>query len=461
MKKLILFALVSLLIIPALAKAQILCDTYTYPFRQCEIVKEFTDVIAGNPTSTEFSFVYKGLSWTPVVIRLNITSQDYSFTGQEFTAYGELKTKALQGPAESSFDLICKQPNVTFNQTGDTFEKPENMITFYCYNDTFYIAMPLSQNNVTLTVVPHIAIQPAKFNFTLELLSEVGIIVIEPEVKVENGYGKMEIGYPYNEYLEFYLPNQNVTIRVTAYSELFIKQVPKERPFGIAYFDFKNEKAFNGSIEIRYYFDPTTIISRGYDLNNLRFYKFEGNIWKLVPSSGVVIINDTLAYVYVYVNLTSFSLYGIFTSFYYPPSQIVYTGGGTTYYITNVTNVTNITQVVENPIVRETVKEVPTKAVCGNGICEVGESCSLCPEDCKCASGYECIEGTCLPKPICGNGICERGEDSTNCPEDCAKPTGITGRIISTITNPIIAAGFILAIITVLAVLKIRRNMKK
>ena len=45
--------------------------------------------------------------------------------------------------------------------------------------------------------------------------------------------------------------------------------------------------------------------------------------------------------------------------------------------------------------------------VCGNGICEEGETYENCPEDCE--------EGG----PVCGNGVCEEGENAQNCPEDC------------------------------------------
>lgn len=48
--------------------------------------------------------------------------------------------------------------------------------------------------------------------------------------------------------------------------------------------------------------------------------------------------------------------------------------------------------------------------VCGNGICETGETHENCPEDCP-DSG-----------PVCGNGVCEEGENAQNCPQDCGYP---------------------------------------
>jgi len=47
-----------------------------------------------------------------------------------------------------------------------------------------------------------------------------------------------------------------------------------------------------------------------------------------------------------------------------------------------------------------------------DGVCEVGENCTNCPEDCI-SSGTD---------PGCGNGVCEPGvgEDCISCPSDCA-----------------------------------------
>ena len=52
----------------------------------------------------------------------------------------------------------------------------------------------------------------------------------------------------------------------------------------------------------------------------------------------------------------------------------------------------------------------PTNCVV-NGVCDPGEDCVICPEDCGEVSGA-----------LCGNGLCEAGdgENCTSCPADCA-----------------------------------------
>jgi cysteine-rich repeat protein len=47
---------------------------------------------------------------------------------------------------------------------------------------------------------------------------------------------------------------------------------------------------------------------------------------------------------------------------------------------------------------------------CPNGVCDPGENCVNCPQDC----GSVC----------CGNGLCDTGENTDNCPADCHPPCG-------------------------------------
>jgi len=47
---------------------------------------------------------------------------------------------------------------------------------------------------------------------------------------------------------------------------------------------------------------------------------------------------------------------------------------------------------------------------CGDGICDAGDTCSNCAQDC----------GACpAPEPYCGDGICDAGDTCANCAQDC------------------------------------------
>ncbi len=78
------------------------------------------------------------------------------------------------------------------------------------------------------------------------------------------------------------------------------------------------------------------------------------------------------------------------------------------------------------------VVDIDSGAVCGNGVCETGESKANCSADCG-SAGPVCGNGTCESGettancskdcgpagPVCGNGACESGETTVNCPQDC------------------------------------------
>ena len=74
----------------------------------------------------------------------------------------------------------------------------------------------------------------------------------------------------------------------------------------------------------------------------------------------------------------------------------------------------------------------PLATVCGNGQCEVGETCRTCLPDCgecppavcgdgKCEDAESCesCPSDCGDCPVCGDGTCQPNENHQMCPQDC------------------------------------------
>ena len=63
---------------------------------------------------------------------------------------------------------------------------------------------------------------------------------------------------------------------------------------------------------------------------------------------------------------------------------------------------------------------------CGNGTCDAGETVSSCPQDCSTCGNGRCDTGeTAASCPqdcaTCGDGICDGNETASGCPQDCAR----------------------------------------
>lgn len=78
-------------------------------------------------------------------------------------------------------------------------------------------------------------------------------------------------------------------------------------------------------------------------------------------------------------------------------------------------------------------------AVCGDGVCQAPETSDSCPDDCLIITA-ECGNGTCesgettancpqdcTSSPVCGDGVCQSPETATLCPADCAESSSVCG----------------------------------
>lgn len=58
------------------------------------------------------------------------------------------------------------------------------------------------------------------------------------------------------------------------------------------------------------------------------------------------------------------------------------------------------------------------KSKCGNGVKDSGETCSTCPSDIKCNTGYICVSDVCQKESYCGDGQINSSETCSNCSQD-------------------------------------------
>jgi len=451
MKRLIILALIGLLLIPNLANA--------LWYKDIKVEKNIPEsLVAGSTDTIILTFKNQRPFMGPLIAKLNVTED----TGKYPVWLGDFNVRAVlsstsmyPGEASSASQITCKEKtNGTFYCFNLTDVKifhcvyPDDKIFCWGLGKASYIVLPKSTNNLTFYVTFNPALIPSSYKFEAGIFSEFRIPrIIDPVVNTAIAGIPTFFNTSEADTLVWITTGENKTLEVDAILYEFVIE-EEYAPAGLIPIKFVGIEA-NSSIssaEIRIYYNQTEIPSF-VDESSLRLYYYNDTDenpdnwdWELVNS----FVNKEENYVEGVTD--HLSLFGIFGS---PSGEVVYVPGTTTYLPGGVVyqNVTQNVTVEKEKIINRTT-EIPAEAVCGNGYCESGETCSNCPEDCSCPVSQECVDDVCvevMPKEVVP-----------------AAPTGITGMFVAIAQNPVYLAVLTLMIIAiVLTVFRIRHFRAK
>jgi len=275
--------------------------------------------------------------------------------------------------------------------------------------------------------------------------------------------------------------------------------------------DEKIKSALSWAI-IRVNYTDAEVSAAGVSESSLRIHKWDGTKW--VAYDGPLVGGVNTIAKYVWANVTSFSLFGVFGTpvitvtvpvpapapapgvVYVAPRTLTITGPSSI-TIEAGSSATLTLEVTPNFLANNTILTVsgvpagwitisPASADIPTGNTQAytvtisvpsGETARTLTMAFTATSGevsitkdVDLIITVPTPAPVCGNGICEAGEDYVNCPEDCPAPTPapsplaiITGAFIAAVSNPIvqaIATGIILLVVVIISIRKIAWRRK-
>jgi len=395
MKKLLVALLIAFLLIPSSANALFGISRY----KDYKVEKNISEsIVAGETDTIVVSFKNPTPSIGTLIAVLNVEegSGNHPVWLGDFKVRAELSSTSLYEPnLSNSYSTECMElENGTFYcfNLSEMNCKPVGKRFMVCFPilkpEGSFIVLPGSKNTLTFYVTFNPALIPSNYSFKVTLYNDILIPLIEDPVSNSTIANRKTF---FNASLSDTLlwittsEDKNLSVDVTLF-QYFVEKtfVPKGlTPIKFVGIEANNTKSIT-STEIWVYYNESEIPS-WVDENSLRLYHYDTSSnnpdewkWKLLESG----VNTRENYVWGKTN--HLSLFGIFGS----PSmkkEVVYVSGPTI-YLPGKTIYKNVTRNVT----------VSAKAVCGNGFCEGGETCSNCPEDCKCPAGYECKDNVCI-----------------------------------------------------------------
>lgn len=484
MKKLVIFALISLLLIPNLASA-------SFWYKDIKVEKNISEsLVAGSTDSIIVTFKNSMPFMGSLIAKLNITED----TGKFPVWLGDFKVKAVlnstslyPGYASSTSEMNCTEKesgifycfSLTEIEIKWCINFDKKVICWVKGNPESYIVLPKSINNLMFYVTFNSALIPSDYDFGAGIYKGFGIPKVDDPIKrVMQAEVPVLFNTSESDTILWITTNegQSLTVYVILYEFVIQEQFIPTGLIPIKFVGIEANDTENiTSVELRIYYDDDEI-PEWVDENSLRLFYYDDTSenpeewnWEAIDDSDVNIGEN-----YVWGRLDHLSLFGILGS---PSKEVVYLtppsgGGGMTIYTSRKCE-ENWTCTEWSECINGTQTRTCTDLDdCGTTENKPAESqACVCVEDWECSEWSTCINGTqtrsCIDKNDCGATKNKPLEEQACIGEEGVGPegvpstgVGITGLIVGVLKNPM-AVGLIFVIIIIITSLLYWKRSKK
>lgn len=298
MKRKIIIALISLVLIPSIAFAQ----NPTLPFINLRIEPHFpTTFSAGSPQNINISFDVPHSLNNTYALRtiINNTTETPPVWEGDFNISGKLEITYKTNGSIVNFTLDCPEIDAG---------------VFICFNTSLanYIppGIPPSANKMILNVLSNPALVPGEYNFTFDVFvtREVGVDVrsVSQNQTLTGVINNLNTTFPDINITVISNETGNVSFTIISYVESFL---PPPKSKFVKMFEFEPDEFLENCtvlVEIILYIAPDQLA--GIDKDSIDVYYWNGTNWVTVPRSDWAWIDST----HIKITTTHFSIWGIF-----------------------------------------------------------------------------------------------------------------------------------------------------